>query len=166
MTDADQLRLDPDLLRAIRAGVTAAIEHGAEFVAPAHLLLGLLEDARVGPAIDALVPREVIARAAADASKLPEVGELPDETLPEGERAPFPRYDTLAFRALDGSRTLYLDADAYHVFVEGARRVDAEVYRPKHLIYGFTAEAVKDRDLLSLFGTDPAGVAKAVDALP
>jgi hypothetical protein len=165
MTDGDQVRLDPDLLRAVRAGVTAAIENGAEFVAPAHLLLGLLQDPRVGPAIDALVPREAIARAAADAAKkLPEVAEVPQAALPDGERAPFPSYDTLAFRAADGSRTLYLDADAYHVFVEGARRAD-DVYRPKHLVFGFTAEAVKDRHLLALFGTDPASVTKAVEKL-
>jgi len=165
MTDAEQVRLDPDLLDAIRAGVTAAIENGCEFVAPAHLLLGLLRDARVGPAISPLVPREAIARAAADAAhKLPDVAQAAEPPLPAGERAPFPRYDTLAFRAVDGSRTLYLDADAHHVFVEGARRADG-VYRPKHLVYGFTAEAVKDRDLLSLFGSDPESVTKAVDAL-
>ncbi len=165
MTDSEYVRLDPDLLDILRAGVTAAVENGAEFVAPAHLLLGLLHDPRVGPAIDPLVPREAIARAAADAAKkLPAVGELAADALPGGERAPFPRYDTLAFQARDGSRTLYLDGDAYHVFVEGARRAD-DVYRPKHLVYGFTAEAVKDRDLLSLFGSDPASVTKAVDAL-
>lgn len=165
MTDGDHIRLDPDLLAVLRAGVTAAIENGAEFVAPAHLLLGLLADPRVGPAIDPLVPREAIERAAADASKkLPEVGELPADALPPGERAPFPRYDTLAFPARDGSRTLYLDGDAHHVFVEGARRA-GNTYRPEHLVFGFTAEAVKDRDLLSLFGSDPASVTKAVDAL-
>jgi len=165
MTDGDQVRLDADLLLAMRAGVTAAIEHGAEFVAPAHLLLGLLQDAQVGPAIRVLVPAEAIARAAADAAEhLPGVGEVAEPELPDGERAPFPRYDTLAFRARDGSRSLYLDDDAYHVFVEGSRRAD-DVYRPKHLVYGFTAEAVKDRDLLALFGSDPESVTKAVDAL-
>ncbi|HEX3551561.1 MAG TPA: Clp protease N-terminal domain-containing protein [Candidatus Elarobacter sp.] len=165
MTDGDPVRLDRDLLAVLRAGVTAAIENGAEFVAPAHLLLGLLQDPRVGPAIDPLVPREAIERAAADAAKkLPEVGEVLADELPAGERAPFPRYDTLAFQARDGSRTLYLDGDAYHVFVEGSRRAE-EIYRPKHLVYGFTAEAVKDRDLLSLFGSDPASITKAVDAL-
>ncbi len=77
MTDGEQVRLDPDLLHVVRAGVTAAVEHGCEFVAPAHLLLGLLQDARVGPAIRALVPGETIARAAADAAhKPPEVDQV------------------------------------------------------------------------------------------
>lgn len=163
--ESEQLRLSDELLGVLRAGVSAAIAHGAEFVAPPHLLLGLLADPHVGPAIDPLVPREKIDKAAADAAKkLPEVAEIPEGALPAGEHAPFARYDTLAFRSLDGARTLYLDADAFHVFVEGARRAD-EIYRPKHLVYGFTAEAVKDRDLLSLFGADPQGVTKAVDQL-
>ena len=163
--DSEQLRLDSALLAVIRAGVRAAIEHGAEFVAPPHLLLGLLDDPRVGPAIASFVPRETIAKAAEDAAKkLPDVAELPENPLPVGEPPPFARYDSLAFRSTDGRRTLYLDGDALHVFMEGARRADG-VYRPKHLVYGFTAEAVKDRDLLSLFGSDPAGVTKAVDPL-
>ena len=163
--DSDHLRLDPDLLEVLRAGVTSALEHGAEFVAPPHLLLGLLADPRVGPAIEPLVPRDHILKAAADAAKkLPEIDELPEGRLPGGESPPFARYESLAFRSRDGAHTLYLDADALHVFVEGGRRAE-EVYRPKHLVYGFTAEAVKDRDLLSLFGSDPQGVTTAVDAL-
>jgi Clp amino terminal domain, pathogenicity island component len=165
VTDNEQLRLGPELLAVMRAGVTHALEHGAEFVAPPHLLLGLLADPLVGPAIDPLVPRENIERAALEAAKkLPEIAELPDAPLPGNERAPFQRYDTLAFRSHDGTRTLYLDNDAYHVFIEGARRAE-DVYRPKHLVYGFTAEAVKDRDVLSLFGVDPEAVTKAVDGL-
>jgi hypothetical protein len=165
MNDSEQLRLSPELLGVMRAAVGAAVEDGAEFVAPAHLLLGLLADPQVGPAIDALVPRDVIVKAAADAvTKLPEVAEVFEGALPDGERAPFPRFESLAFRSPDGTRTRYLDGDAYHVFVEGARRA-TDVYRAKHLVYGFTAEAVKDRDLLRLFGSDPQSVTEAVDAL-
>ena len=163
--DSEQLPLSPELLAVLRAGVTTAIEHGAEFVAPPHLLLGLLADPQIGPAIDPLVPRENIVKAASEAGKkLPEVTEIPETSLAASERPPFPRYDTLAFRSKDGTRTLYLDGDAYHVFLEGARRADG-VYRPKHLVYGFTAEAVKDRDLLRLFGADPQSVTSAVDTL-
>ena len=165
MTDSDQIRLGVDLLGVMRTAVTIAIWHGAEFVAPPHLLLALLTDSRVGPAIDPLVPRERIDKAAEDAAKkLPEVLEIPEGALPGDEQPPFARYDTLAFRSQDGERTLYLDAEAQRVFVEGARRA-GEVYHAKHLVYGFTAEAVKERDLLDLFGSDPQGVAAAVDGL-
>jgi hypothetical protein len=164
VTENEQLRLSPELLDVLRRGVTAALEYDCEFVAPPHVLLGLLADPLVGPAIDSLVPREAIVKAAEDAAKkLPEVVHIA-EALPATEQPPFSRYDTLAFRSVDGVHTLYLDGDAFHVFVEGARRA-GEVYRPKHLVYGFSAEAVKDRDLLRLFGSDPQSVTQAVDAL-
>jgi hypothetical protein len=159
-----QLRLDTDLMNVLRAGVTHAIENGAEFVAPSHLLLGLLADPLIGPAIAKLVPRDKIHKAAADAATKPsQLVEVPEEPPPEGE-PPFARYDSLAFRSQDGTRTLYLDGESFRLFIEGARRA-VDVYRAKHLVYGFTAEAVKDRDLLSLFGTDPQGVTKAVEGL-
>jgi hypothetical protein len=160
--DRDQVRLDPTLLGVMRAGVGHALERGAQFVAPPHLLLALLDDAQLGSAIAGLVAREKVERAAEAAlAKPPEVAEIPEGPLPEGERIPFPRYDTLAFRAADRPRTLYLDRSAMRLFVEGARRAD-EVYRPKHLVMGFVAAAVKDVDVLTLLGPDPQAVARGV----
>ncbi len=164
MTD-EQLRLDSDLMNVLHAGVTCAIERGAQFVAPSHLLLGLLADPIIGPAIAPLVPRDKIEKAAADAAAKPaQLVEVPEEPPAGAEAPPFVRYDSLAFRSQDGTRTLYLDGESFRLFVEGARRA-VDVYRAKHLVYGFTAEAVKDRDLLSLFGTDPQSVSKAVEDL-
>jgi hypothetical protein len=164
VTDGEQLRLDSDLVKVLRAGVTHALAHGAEFVAPPHLLLGLLADPVVGPAIAPLVPREKIDKAAADGEvKPPQLADVAEEPHADDD-APFVRYDSLAFRSQDGTRTLYLDAESFRLFIEGARRA-VGVYRAKHLVYGFTAEAVKDRDLLSLFGADPQGVSKAVEGL-
>jgi hypothetical protein len=159
----EQLRLGSDLLAAIRAGVDAAIEYGGQFVAPAHLLLGILRDEHVGPALDPLVPRERIVKAAEDAAKrLPGVVEVPEPLMMQDrERPPFVRYDTLAFHALDGSRAMYLDGESFKLFVEGARRT-TDAYHARHLVMGFAAEAVKDRDLLELFGADPARVMSAM----
>ncbi len=163
--DRDQLRLEADLIDVMRTGVTSAVECGAEFVAPAHVMLGLLADPRIGPAIAPLIPRDRVLQAANDAlQKLPDVGEIPEGPLADGERTPFVRRDTIAFRSRDGEHTLYLDADAFRVFLEGARRA-GEVYRAKHLVFAFTAEAVKERELLNLVGRDPQAVTKAVDAL-
>jgi hypothetical protein len=163
--EQEHVRLSSDLVDVMRGGVSIAIANGAQFVAPPHLLLALLDDPQVGPKIAELVPKPRIDRAALDAAKkLPEVFELPEGPLPDRERPPFQRYDTLAFRSRDGARTMYLDADAYHLFLEGARRA-SESYRAKHLVIGFTAEAVKDRDLLAIVGSDPQGVAIAVSEL-
>ncbi|MDQ6924763.1 MAG: hypothetical protein M3154_00820 [Candidatus Eremiobacteraeota bacterium] len=163
MTDG-QLRLDSDLVSVLRAGVTHAIEHGADVVAPSHLLLGLLADPLIGPAIAKLVPRDKIDKAAADAATKPsQLVEVPEESA-SGDAPPFVRYESLAFRSQDGTRTLYLDGESLRLFIEGARRA-VDVYRAKHLVYGFTAEAVKDRDLLSMFETNPQSISKAVEGL-
>lgn len=42
----------------MRTGVAHAIEHAASFVTPAHLMLGLLAEPRVGAALRGLVPDE------------------------------------------------------------------------------------------------------------
>ena len=163
--DSDQLRLDADLIEVMRNGVTSALETGAEFVSPAHVMLALLADSRVGPAVAPLIPRDDVQRAAGDAHlKLSDVAEIPEGALPDGEQAPFVRRDTVSFRSRDGMQTLYLDDDAFRIFLEGARRADG-VYRIKHLVFAFTAEAVKERELLDLVGRDPQAVTKAVDAL-
>lgn len=160
--DHEQLRLAPELLDVMRAGVTHAIEHGAQFVAPAHLMLALLDEPRVGPAIAELIPHDRVTHAAEAAiAKLPEVAELPEGPLPDDETPPFPRCDTLAFRSSDCTRTLYLDRDAFRLFVHGARRA-GEVYRPKHLAMGFVAASLKDGEIISLLGKDPQAIISAV----
>ena len=162
MMDQEQLRLAPDLLAVMRAGVTAAITRGAQFVAPPHLLLALLAEPTIGAPLSEIVPAERIEKAAEAAlSKLPEVTELPEGTLPAGTRAPFQRYDTLAFRSTDGARTMYLDRDAFTIFLEGARRAENS-YRPKHLVMGFSAVAVKNGEVSTLLGPDPTQLVAAV----
>lgn len=158
----EQLRLAPDLLDVMRAGVTTAISRGAPFVAPPHLLLALLDDARIGPAIGELVTRERVEKAAEEAlAKLPEVVEVPEAPIMEDEKPAFTRYDTLAFRSSNGARTMYLDRDAFQLFLEGARRAD-DVYRPKHLVMGFVAVSVKDIEILKMIGPDPPQLTAAV----
>ncbi|HTJ25892.1 MAG TPA: Clp protease N-terminal domain-containing protein [Candidatus Limnocylindria bacterium] len=160
--DHEQLRLTPDLVQVMRASATHALAHGAAYVAPAHLLLSLLDDPSLGGALGAVVPADRLRRAADAAhEKLPGVVELPEGELPEGGDPPFPRYDSLAFRTRDGARSLYLDRDAYHLFIEGGRRAD-DAYRPKHLVLGFAAQAVRDQEILGLLGGDPQRVTEAV----
>lgn len=160
--DHEQLRLAPDLLQVMRGGVSRAIAHGAAYVAPPHLLLALFDDPGIGDALAAVLVADRVRRAAdAARDKLPGVVEVPEGELEEGEQPPFPRHDTLAFHACQGERMLYLDRDAYHLFIEGARRSE-DPYRPKHLVLGFTAQALKDQEILGLLGSDPQRVTQAV----
>jgi hypothetical protein len=160
--DHEQLRLAPDLLNVMRDGVRHALAHDAPSVAPAHLMLALFGDPRLGETLAAIIPGERV-RHAADAAREKTHGfaELPEGELLDGEQPPFPRQDTLAFRSRELDRSLYLDHDAYRLFIEGARRAD-DAYRPKHLVLGFTACAVKDQEILRLLGSDPQGVTQAV----
>lgn len=161
----EQLRLAPELLEVMRAGVAHANARAASFVAPPHLVLALLDDARIGRALSGLVVLEKVEAASAAApSKLPEVTELPEGALPDGASAPFPRYDTLAFASTDRTRTLYLDRDAYAVFVEGAHRSVGD-YRPEHLVMGFAAVANKDGEIRAMLGADPQRLTEALKAL-
>lgn len=159
--DAEQLALSPEILAVMRGAVTYAIGSGAEFVSPAHVLLGLLDDPSLGDAIGDLLERGKIV-AETKKPRLPGVVEIPEAPLPQGEAAPFKRYDTLAFRSSDGRRVMWLDRDAYKVFIEGARRAEVGAYKPKHLALGYVAESVKDGDLLGLLGRDPSAVSSAV----
>ncbi len=162
--DHEQLRLAPDLLAVMRAGVSNALRRGARFVAPPDLMRALLGDPRVGPVLADLVAPERLAKAElAAADKLPGVVDVADHALPSGA-PPFPRYDTFAFRSADGARAIYLDADAQHLFIEGARRAD-DLYQPKHLALGFAEESVKDGAILALFGANPQDVSVAIAAL-
>jgi hypothetical protein len=162
--DHEQLRLAPDLLVVMRAAVAHAVDRGGRFVAPPDLMRALLGDPQVGPVLRDLVAHERLAKAAVAAGdKGPGVVEVADHDLPAGS-PPFPRYDTFAFRSADGARALYLDADAQHLFAEGALRADG-VYQPKHLALGFAEQSVKDGEILALFGADPRDVSVALAAL-
>jgi hypothetical protein len=159
--DNEQLLLSKEILAVMRGAVSHAIDGGSEFVAPSHLLLALLDDEQLGEVLADFLERGKII-ADTKKNRLPGVLEVPESPLPEGEVVPFKRYDTLAFRSTDGKRTLWLNRDAFKVFIEGARRVEDGPYKPKHLALGYVAESIKDRDLQGLLGRDPQAVTSAV----
>jgi hypothetical protein len=139
--EREQLRLTPNLLAVMRGGAAHALAYGANAIAPAHLLLALLDDPALGAALTAVVPVETLRAAAARDNGVVD--------------------DTLAFRTRDGACTLYLNRAAYHLFIEGGRRA-SDVYLPKDLVIGFTAQALKDQEILALLGGDPQRVAEAL----
>jgi hypothetical protein len=162
--DDEQLPLSNEILAVMRAAVAHAIASEADFVAPPHLLLALLDDAELGVVLESLLERDKIAGVAKE-KKPPRVVEMPEVALPAGEAPPFKRYDTLAFRSTGGVDSRWLDRDAFKVFVEGARRVEDGPYKPKHLALGYVAEALKDGDLLALLGRNAQDVTTAVFGL-
>ena len=152
--DADQVLLSDDLLAVMRGAVSYAVEYGAEFVAPPHLLLALLDDGKIGDTLrDTLERGRVVA-----AARQPSAGgviELKEGALPRGERAPFVRYDTVVFQSIDGQAQRWLNRDTFKIFNEAARRVEKGRFLPRHLALGIALGSQEDRDLRLLLGKEP-----------
>jgi hypothetical protein len=152
--DADQVLLSDDLLAVMRGAVTYAVEYGAQFVAPAHVLLALLDDAKIGDTLRETLERgRVIA-----AARQPAPGgviEVKEGTLPRGERAPFVRYDTVVFQSIDGQHQRWLNRDVFKIFNESAKRVEKGRFLPRHLALGLALESQEDRDVRLLLGREP-----------
>jgi hypothetical protein len=154
MMDDDQVLLSDELLLVVRGAVTFAVEYGALFVAPAHILLALMDDPKVGPALGEVLERGRVVAAArqAAAGAVHEVGE---GVLPRGEKPPFTRYDTVVFQTLDGQYQRWLNRDAFKLFNAGAQRANGGRFLPKHLALGFWVVAQDDRDARALLGHEP-----------
>ena len=156
MTEA--IPLSEALLRTMRAAAKKAIELREPFITPRALLLALLDDAEVGPALRAVVNKEKVLAASAEANY--GVARIAEEE-PDGEEPAMPRYDTLAFKTPDGRTSVWLARDAYNTFLEGARRVE-ERYQPKHLALGLAAQAVLAPGVLAAIRVEPGVFADAV----
>jgi len=155
----NQMVLSPKLMAVMRKAVMYAVTAESEFVQPPHILLALLDDEEIGARLGQLIDRGK-AEAAAPRKRPPE--QLRD---PDSQRAPFPIYRSLVIRTPDGKDGKWLDQDSYEIFLEGARRVQAGPYLPKHLAKAYVSESNRDRGLLSILGHQPAVVAEKVFAL-
>lgn len=155
----EQMVLSRELLALMRRSVTYAFTAQSDFVQAPHVLLSVLDDESLGPAVAELIPRDRI-EAAPPRQKPPDVIDDPDSP-----NAPFPSYRSLMFRTPDGKDGKWLDAEAYQIFLEGARRVQDGPYLPKHLMHAYVSESNSDRGLLAILGPNPAAVADAVYAL-
>lgn len=157
--NTEALPLSQELLGAMRNAAAHAIALGESFITPRALLLALLDDAGIGPAIGGIVSREKLL-----ALKGPESAEealTPDKREPSGEHAPLVRYDTLAFKTPEGRSSMWLCREALQIFMEGAQRAD-DRYLPKHLALGVAAEAVRAPGVLAALRIEPGTLIDAI----
>jgi hypothetical protein len=162
--DTDQVLLSDELLTVMRTAVTYAVDYGATFVAPAHVLLALIDDAKIGGHLaDVLERGRIVATARQPAPA--GVHELGEGALPRGEKPPFQRYDTVVFHSSDGQYQRWLNRDTFRLFNTSARRANGGRFLPKHLALGFTVFAQDDRDVRALLGKDPEVFKDVVYAL-
>jgi len=162
--DSDQVLLSDEALAVCRAAVTFAVEYGASFVAPPHVLLALLEDPKVGGALAEVLERGRIVAAARQpsAGAVHEVGE---GALPRGEKPPFVRYDTLVFHSSDGQYQRWLNRDSFKLFNESVKRANGGRFLPRHLALGLSIFAQDDGNVRALLGKDPEIFKEVVYAL-
>jgi hypothetical protein len=162
--DTDQVLLADETLTVMRTAVTYAVDYGATFVAPAHVLLALIDDGKIGEHLAEVLERGRIVAAARQPAPAG-VHELGEGVLPRGEKPPFQRYDTVVFHSIDGQYQRWLNRDTFRLFNVAARRANGGRFLPKHLALGFTVFAQDDRDVRALLGKDPEVFKDVVYAL-
>lgn len=159
MPELEQIPLSDELLSVMRNAARKAIDLREPFITPRAILLALLDDAAIGPAMAGVIIRDKVL--SADVEENFGVVRLVDDFLPEGEQAAMTRYDTLAFKTPDGRSSMWLNRDAYHIFIEGAQRVDDRYY-PKQLALGLAAEAVRSPGILAAIRVEPGLLTDAI----
>ncbi len=160
----EQIPLTDEFLSVMRNAARYARELHEPFVTTRGLLLALLDDPQIGPALAEVIPREKLLALPADSDPRNAATRLGDSALPQGERGALPRFDTLAFKLPDGSASVWLGREAYALFIEGANRSEGR-YRPKALALGIAADAVRNPGVLRALNVEPGKLTDAVFAL-
>lgn len=159
MPDLEQAPLTAELLSVMRGAARQAIDLQEQFITPRAMLLSLLDDPNIGPMLATVVNRDRVLNA--QLSETPAMTRLIEEHLENGEQPAIARYDTLAFKTPDGRTSVWLNKDAFNIFIEGAQRVEDRYY-PKHLALGFAAQAVHAPGLLTAIRVEPGVLADTI----
>lgn len=149
----------------MRHAVELAGKLNEPFITVRTLLLALLDDEKIGPALVEALPREKLEAWAItpEAAKKLLPMRVPEAGLPAGERAAMLRFSTLAFKNSSGSKSMWLSPEAMNAWNEGARRVnEGEKYLPKHLAFGISADAVRTPGILTALHVSPGAVNEAI----
>ncbi|MDE2482183.1 MAG: hypothetical protein KGN02_08330 [bacterium] len=165
--NVEQIPLSRELLALMRHAVDVASSLREPFVSVRALLLALLDEPALGAALEPVLPRERL-----DAYALPEdagtrltASRVPEPKLRPGERAAMLRFNTLAFKTPDGTRSVWLSREAHAVWIEGAKRVGENgAYLPKHLALGIAADAVRSPGIFAQLHLAPGAIVDAITA--
>jgi hypothetical protein len=161
MGDLDQIPVSDELLTVMRAAAGYALKLREPFVTSRAILLALLDDPQIGPAITDVVPREKLVELEPSGDLRNAASRLPDAGLPSGERGALPRFDTLAFKLPEGNASVWLGREAYSIFCEGANRAEGR-YLPRHLAFGLASEAVRSPGILAALRVEPGKLTDAI----
>ncbi|HTU70677.1 MAG TPA: hypothetical protein VMF11_10215 [Candidatus Baltobacteraceae bacterium] len=162
---AEQIFLSDEILALMRSAAALAGGMHEPFITVRTLLLALLDDPQIGPALTEVLPREKLEtyELPDDAGTRLTASRIPEPHLQSGERAALLRFNTLAFKVPDGSKSVWLSREAYAVWNEAARRVgEGEQFLPKHLAFGIAADAIRSPGVLSAMRVSPGDVTDAL----
>jgi hypothetical protein len=164
----EQIFLSDDVLTLMRNAARLAGEVKEPFITVRTLLLALLDDAVVGPALQAVVPREKLETYALpeDAATRLVASRVPEPNMQNGERAAMLRFNTLAFKTPDGAKSVWLSREAFQIWNEAGKRAgDGEPLLPKHLAFGIAADAIRTPGVLAALHISPGDVNDAIRPL-
>jgi hypothetical protein len=159
----EQIFLSDGLLTLMRNAVRLAGTLKEPFITVRTLLIALLEDPQVGPALEDVLPREKLEEytLTEDAVTRLTASRVQEPQMPEGERPAMLRFNTLAFKTPDGSKSVWLSREAYQIWIEAAKRVgDGEAFLPKHIAFGIAADAMRTPGVLAALHISPGDVSE------
>lgn len=162
---AEQIFLSDNILGFMRHAAELAVKMREPFITIRTLLLAMLDDAALGPALEDVLPREKLEQYEqpdGDATKLI-ASRVAEPQMGAGERAAMLRFNTLAFKLPDGSKSVWLSREAFTAWTEAARRVgEGERFMPKHIAFGIAADAVRAPGILTQLRVSPSDVNEAI----
>ncbi|HVA29504.1 MAG TPA: hypothetical protein VNF68_15080 [Candidatus Baltobacteraceae bacterium] len=165
MSDVDQIFLSEEILALMRNAAAIAQRLKEPFITTRTLLVALLDDPALGEKLVDVLPREKLEayELPAQAAQRLTASRVQESKMPPGERAALLRFNTLAFKLPDGSKSVWLSREAYQVWNEGAKRVeDGAKYMPKHLAFGIAADAVRSPGVLTDLRVSPGDVSETI----
>jgi hypothetical protein len=162
---AEQIFLSDEILNLMRRAAVLAGTVREPFITVRTMLLSLLDDPLLGSSLQEALPREKLLEyeMAAEAAKANIASRVPEPQMLDGERAAMLRFNTLAFKVPDGSKSVWLSPEAFSAWNEGAKRVEeAARYLPKHLAFGIAADAVRTPGILAALHLSPGAINEAL----
>ncbi len=162
---AEQISLSDEILNLMRHAAELAGTVNEPFITLRSILLALLDDPRIGPALKDVLPREKLQQyqMGADDTKASIASRVSEPQMEAGERVAILRFNTLAFKVPNGTRSVWLSRDAFSAWSEGAKRVeDGGRYMPKHVAFGIAADAVRAPGILAALDLSPGEINEAI----
>ncbi len=163
-TAHEPIYLSEEILALMRRAAQIAVTSREPFITIRTLLLALLDDPYVGEALHEVVPREKLENYVPEEAETRFIASrVAEPNLPAGERPAMLRFNTLAFKLPDGSRSVWLSREGFNAWNEAAKRVnEGESFKPKHLAFGIAADAIRHPGILAQMKINPGDVNEVI----